>query len=83
MTKIIIQALLIFILVMLERREVYQDPTTRIRRSLCRQWCLNVGRLSLICNLSLGTCGIGVDIPIPISVTVSVERPLNQNFVSE
>jgi len=37
MTNIIFQALLIFILVMLERREAYQDPTTRIRRSLCRQ----------------------------------------------
>jgi len=24
-------------LVMLERRDVYQDPTTRTRRSLCRQ----------------------------------------------
>jgi len=37
MTNIIFQALSIFILVILERREAYQDPTTRIRRSLCRQ----------------------------------------------
>jgi len=37
MTYIIFQALLIFILVMLERREAYQEPTTQIRRGLCRQ----------------------------------------------
>jgi len=37
LTNIVFQALLIFILVMLERREAYQEPTTQIRRSLCRQ----------------------------------------------